>query len=281
MSCLFRIKEFYDGFTASEKKIADYILNNKDETIRLTSTQLSEITGASPATVVRFARTMGFSGYSDMKLDLAKDIDNIAQDKVNELIRSSDTMMEMVKKYSACVTQAVAGTMSLIKSSELESAVSILKKAETIYLYGVGASGLVAEDLQKKLVRINKRCNYYVDYNLGLASSIHITGRDAMLAVSYSGETREVNLSAETARRSGAKVIAVTHCGRSRLTALADINLFIPSTENEIRIGAMQSRTAQLFITDLLYMGLVRDQFGAVEKMLEDSRKIVRLLKEN
>jgi len=281
MSCISRVKEFYDVFTSSEKQIADYILANSSDALELTSVEMSEIVGVSPATVIRFSKAMGFSGYSDMKLDLARDVENLTQNEVNELIQSGDTMTEMAKKYASSFTRVITDTMSLIKDRELETAVDVLKRAETIYIYGVGASGLVAEDLQKKLVRINKRCVYYTDYNLGLASAIHITKKDAVLAISYSGQTKEVNMAAELGQKVGAKVIAISRCRKSRLTSLTDVNLFIPSTEREVRIGAMQSRTAQLFVTDLLYMGLIRDRFDAVEACLESSRKIILQLKDN
>lgn len=281
MSCLSRIEEFSPTFTSSEAQIAAYIKTHIDTVLDLTASGLADECGVSPATVIRFSRTIGFSGYGDMKLDLARDMGTTSQREMDELIHSNDSMSEIAKKYSGSLTRVIHNTMGLIKPKDLDLTISLLRNAGIIHIYGVGASGLVAEDLQKKLVRINKRCTYYSDYNLGVSGAIHIQKEDIVLAISYSGQTKEVNIPAEFAQKIGAPVIAITKCAKSKLTSLADVCLYIPTAENEVRIGALQSRTAQLFIIDLLYMGIIREQLDNVGSWLEESRGLIRKLKDN
>jgi DNA-binding MurR/RpiR family transcriptional regulator len=281
MSCISRIEEFSSAFTSSEAQIAAYIKSHMDTVLEQTASELADACGVSSATVIRFARTIGFSGYGDMKLDLARDIDTTSQREMDEMIHSNDSMSEIAKKYSGSLTRITHNTMGLIKPKDLDLTISLLRNAEVVHIYGVGASGLVAEDLQKKFVRINKRCTYYSDYNLGVSGAIHIRKKDVVLAISYSGQTKEVNIPAEFARKVGAPVIAITKCSKSKLTSLADVCLYLPNTENEVRIGALQSRTAQLFITDLLYMGVIREQLDSVGNWLEESRELIRKLKDD
>ncbi|EPS46536.1 RpiR family transcriptional regulator [Clostridium botulinum A1 str. CFSAN002368] len=92
-------------------------------------------------------------------------------------------------------------TKELVDDEKLLEAVKAIKNAETIYLYGVGASAMVAMDFQYKLLRINKKVMFQQDSHLQLAVSVHITNRDVAVAISYSGNTREVNLAVEEAKK--------------------------------------------------------------------------------
>ncbi len=280
MSCISRIQEFAPTFTASENQIADYIRSHISNTLDMTAGELAESCGVSPATVIRFSRSLGYAGYSEMKMDLARDTDLPYQHEIDELIHSNDSMMDIVKKYSSYTERTISNTMDLIKIGDLESAIRILLHAEKIYIFGIGASGLVAEDLQQKLVRINRPCVYYHDSNLGVASATHMTPKDAMLAFSFSGRTKEVNIPAEYARKKGVPVISVTKCAKSRLASLSDICLYIPNAESEIRVGAFQSRTSQLLISDLLYMGIIRKQLDKVDEYVKQSRELINMLKD-
>ncbi|MEG1875666.1 MAG: MurR/RpiR family transcriptional regulator, partial [Angelakisella sp.] len=82
MGCLSRIREFYPGFTSSEQKIADFILGNADHALECTAAELSVASGVSPATVIRFTKTIGFSGFSEMKLNLARDMEASIPDEM-------------------------------------------------------------------------------------------------------------------------------------------------------------------------------------------------------
>lgn len=254
MSCLYIIKQNLNNFTDGERKIADYILENKDDVINFSAQELADRVDGSAAGVVRFSKKLGFKGFTNLKVELAKDNEEFNND-FNEIIREDDDIKVMVKKAITANITTLEKTSSLINFDSLSEAIEILKNSKKIYIYGIGASGLVALDFQYKLLRIKKEAIYNLDSHIQLATASIIDKEDVAIGISYSGETREVTLAIDEAKRIGAKTIAITKLGRNnKLSKSADISLYIPNEEKEMRLGAISSRISALTLIDLLYL---------------------------
>ncbi len=279
MSCFYRIEQYYEHLTPTEKIIADFIMHNTAQALEAGVNDLAALCGVSPPSIIRFYRRIGYDKYSEMKVNLAMDVANTQCKCIDNLIQSSDTLENMSEKAVSSISQTLNNTLKLVKTKELRKAINAIKAAECIYLFGIGASGIAASDLFQKLIRINRRCSYFEDSNLALASAVHINSKDAAIFFSYGGKTRETNMAAQAAKKNGATCIAITTLGKSPLSSLADIVLPIPSDEPEIRIGALQSRYAQLLVLDLLYIGLIQNDLPQIEEYLEKTRAIVKGLK--
>ncbi|GKU26870.1 MurR/RpiR family transcriptional regulator [Clostridium folliculivorans] len=280
MSCITKIRQNYEYFTQTEKKIADYVIENSKDVINISTQDLAELTKTSPASIVRFSRSLGFDGFGELKIELVKSLQSFNDEEIDTILKHDDTVEEMVQKIEGRVQNTLEETVRLINFKNLQEALDSIKKAETIYLLGVGASALVAMDLQQKLLRINRRCVFSLDSNLGLATSVHITEKDVVIAISYGGRTKEVNLAVKRARDNGAKCIAITKWGKTPLASLSHISIFLPNNEGELRIGAINSRFAQLLITDIIYLGIAKENFELTEHHLRETKKIVQPLKE-
>ena len=112
-----------------------------------------------------------------------------------------------------------------------------------------------------------------------LASAALLDEQDAVIAISYSGVTRETLLAAQSAHACGAKVIAVTQGNLNPLARLADFPLCIPSEESTLRIGAMTSRNSGLLVLDLLYLGCVQKNVLQSQQSLEKTRALIHELR--
>lgn len=135
-------------------------------------------------------------------------------------------------------------------------------------------------DFQYKCSRIGIPAFYQMDSHTSLASAALLDEQDAVIAISYSGVTRETLLAAQNARACGAKVIAVTQGNpQSRLRRLADFPLRIPSEESTLRIGAMTSRNSGLLVLDLLYLGCVQRNSPQSQQSLEKTRALIHELR--
>ncbi|WP_238883010.1 MurR/RpiR family transcriptional regulator [Clostridium sp. YIM B02551] len=274
-----RIKQYATEFTQAEQKISDYILQNPEEVINFSAQQLAERTETSAASVVRFSRKLGFGGFGELKIEIAKTITNNYDDNFDAIISSEDSIIDITDKLVNKAVTSIKETQGLINFKDLEEAIEIIRKAENVYLFGVGASSLVAMDFMYKLARINKRVVYFMDSHLQLASSVHITEKDVAIGISYGGKTKEVNESISIAIEKGAKVIAITSCNKNPLSSMSDISLKVPNAEKQIRFGAISSRVAQLIITDTLFLGVAIDNLDKVENSLLETRKAVEKLK--
>ena len=278
MSCILKIREIYQQFTQTEQKIANYIINNGEEVSALSTAELGERVKTSAPSVVRFARKLGYSGFQEMKLAVAKDIalQEKQQDKVYEAVSVNDSTKEIIYKIGKENIKAIEETMSVVDEEAISKAIDAMTNANHINIYGVAASGLVGLDLQYKLMRINKKSSMYMDSHTQLASAIHMKKGDVALGISHSGRTLEVYKSIEAAKKRGAVTISITKYGKSPLSSLADINLFTASVEKNLRSGAIASRIAQLTIIDILFVGIARNKFTDITQYIQDTREIVQ-----
>lgn len=279
MNCLVKIKQLYGEFTNSEKKIADIIANEPETCIGFTSHELAKYSHTSPASVVRFAKKIGFDSYGDMKIELARNIEAASAPEISALLKSDDSLEIISKKIVNNIELALEETLDLMDFKNINQAVEAIKAADTVYLFGVGASAIVAQDLQQKLVRINKRCVFFMDYHLGLASSTHIKKEDVVIAFSYGGQTKEVNEAVVQAKKNGATCIGITKCLSNPLQSLVDIAVTLPNTEQGIRVGAVQSRYMQLLAVDILFAGIAKENFEVTEGYLVKTRELIEELK--
>ena len=272
MSCAYKIREGMASYTDTEKKLAEYILQNKGEVTLSSAQTLGERAGVSAAAIIRFAHHLGYSGFTALKVDLAGDsADEISN--FDDMISERDSMAAVVKKAEALNTMLQDQAYRLLNVESLEKAVDAMIRCRTVYLFGVSGSGI------EKLSRIDRRVVYHKDFHDQLAATAHITDQDVALAVSYSGKTREVNTAMQFAKEQGAVTIAITQFRKSPLTRYADILLYIPTTERELRLGAIASRNASLIVTDLLYMGIVKNDIEKTKEYLVKTKDAIQRLK--
>lgn len=274
MSSIFRIREGFSTYTDTEKRLADYILEHKEEVVNYSAQILGEKVNTSAAAVVRFAKKLGFKGYTALKVELAKD-QTIEQVDFDDIIKTEDTVAVMVKKANAMNLRTIEQTYKLINTDVLEEVIGKLIEADTIYLFGVGGSGVVCDDLLNKLIRINKRVIFNKDPHIQLAGAAHITSKDVAIGVSYSGNTKEINTAMSQAELMGAYTVGITQMSKSKMSKICEALLHVPSEEKELRLGAIQSRNSSLIITDLLYYGITKADIDHSKDSLRRTRDLI------
>ena len=281
LSCIYKIKQSSSSFTATEKRIAEYILNNREQALEFTAQKLAEETDTSAAALIRFAQKLGYMGITAMKLDLAKDEDE-SDELFNVLIEENDSIELMVKKVQKISERNIQQTYKLLNITNLNNAIDKVKQAKNIYLIGIGGSGIVCMDFMQKLTRINRNVIYHEDFDVLLARLAHIDKEDILIAISYSGETQMVNLAVDYAKEKYVSVIAITQYNvKSTLSKNADIKLYTPIEEKELRLGAISSRNSALVLTDLIYYGIAKENFNETKSDLTKTRSLIHKLKKN
>ena len=272
---VFRIKEHFDDFNTTEKKIAEYFIEKPDHILRLSITQLAGQIGTSQAAIVRFCKRLGYDGLKDIKTSLADDLLSAQENKEEESysdIRISDPPNDIIEKVAANHILALEETIKVLDIEEFEKAVDLLSRAHRVDVFGIGASGLVAQDLQQKLTRIDKFCLCYTDVHMQLTAAASLTEKDAAVFISYSGKTREVITCAEAVKDRKTKMIAITKFGQRPLAKIADIVLNVYSPEIAIRSGATSSRITQLAVIDMLFTNVASQHHDQLQEILQRSR---------
>jgi RpiR family carbohydrate utilization transcriptional regulator len=252
---LTRIDSVFEQLSQSEKKVADYILYQPEEIIHLSIAELAERSGSSDSSIIRFCRRIGYKGFQDLKINIAKDAMR-PEKQIQEGIELNDKVTTIKKKISESSVQAIYDTLEVLQDDELEKAIDAIAKARLIEIYGTGGSGPIALDAQHKLLKIGIKTLAYIDVFLQSMSASVLTPQDVVLAISHTGTNLDILHAAGLAREQGATVISITNFSKSPITKVAHINLFTAAPETMFRTDAMASRIAELVIIDVIYTAI-------------------------
>ena len=279
MSCLYRIKENQAHFTNTEKRIASYIIDHKMETLTMSVQELAAEVKTSPAAIIRFSKKVGYSGFSELKLALAQDRSQDTTHDFDDVITASDSLNTMIKKVEYENNMTFTKTYKLLNQKVFSEAVEKIKQARRVYLVGLGGSGIVCEDLYQKFVRVNIDVVYYQDFHLLMSALTFADENDVCIALSYSGETREVVNAQMQALERKAATIGISQVGVSSLSRYSHYMFYVPKEEQTLRLGSMSSRFAMLAITDLLYLELARKNADETRKRIIDTRRTIEKIR--
>lgn len=280
MDIVLRIKEEYRKLTKSEKKVADYFIENYKDAINESTQSIAVATDTSPATVIRFVKTLKFDGLQQLKLAIAADMDSQKLDITDEIIHQKDGLSEIVEKNKRNLINSIERLYALMDLELIEKSVDAIDSAKKVYLFGVGASGIVCYDINYKLSRIGKDVVFNNDIHLQLVNLNFITKEDACVCVSYSGNTKETVLVAEIAKKAGAKTVGICCYGRNELSKICDITLRVPHDERELRLGAISSRNTTLTLLDTIYLAITHRHYPDVLNDIESTRDLIKKLRD-
>lgn len=280
MDSLTLIKKNYDLMTNTEKIIADYILNNNDKFVKANIHDMAEELNISSASISKFVKKYCDKTFAQLKIELATNIEKEAYSRTNEIFNWANSIEEMPNNIMNSILKICSDVYKMNGIDQFISAIELINNANSVYFFGIGSSSIIISDFIQKLMRIKKLCIYSTDSNYGVLNARIATCDDIIIAVSFSGKTKEVNLAVREAKKSGAKCIAITRNSNSELAELADLILVVPSTElNATRLSPIFSRYGQLFIVDILFLGLAKKQTDSVEEILDEYQSLLAKLK--
>lgn len=276
--CLIKIKQGLETFKPSEKKIALYILERPQEIMNLSITELADKSNTSEASIVRFYKSLGLKGYQELKLAVSLEALQIHQKNkvLFEQIGVDDTPVDIITKVSSGNMQAIQDTGKILCPEELNKAIDAIDKAKSVNIFSMGASSVVALDAQYKFMRINIPTYMFFDSHIQMTSAVNLTKDDVAIGISHSGRTKEVVDALQVAKEKGTTTICITQFGDSPIVNTSDIKLFMASSENNFRSGAMASRIAQLTVIDSLFMGVACRRYDEVMETLIKTREGVK-----
>lgn len=252
---LVKIVNLLKSLTTTEQKVAAYVLEQPEEIIYLTITELAERVGVSEATVIRFCRKSGFAGFQHLKIAIAREL-NPAQSTSRDELSWADDLPTICNNVYQTIVHALTQSRTAIDEEELAKAVEAIVAARRVDLYGVGTSGMVAQIACYRLLRIGKQALAHSDPHLQCIAGTLLGPEDVAIAISHSGSTRDVLDSLEVAKKSGARTICITNFAKSPITRLADIQLLTATRETPFESGHTASIIAQLALVDALVAGV-------------------------
>lgn len=274
-----RISELNDTFTKSERALADHIVRDADSVVMKTITELAgESDSFSTASITRFCKKIGLSGYSELRLELAKEMatDNARRQIVADGENLVPGLVSTVVDASA---SAINDLKYVLSDDVIKKAVHEILSASSITLSGIGASALVAQDLRQKLLRLGIRSLFDADQDVVKVTLSSGRSKDLLIAISYSGTTRETLDAVNIAKENGMRVLAMTKKGDNPISEQADVT--VPVSENEalLREGATLSRLQMLVAVDMIYRALIMDGGVRYDLILDSWDAVNRRIK--
>ena len=253
-----QVRRSLNKLSASENRIADYVLNAPESVLSGSVRELAQNNGVSESTVVRFLHHIGYAGLKDFKIAISEervlDRGRIPDDFA---LRPNDTMHDIkCKVFSGCM-EALGDTLALLDDAEFEKAVEVLARASYVEkIFGIGGAAAAARSALHNFRKIGIRVNYIASFNFEYMQPAHFDAGDAVIAISRSGETRDVVESVKIAKQKGAVVIAISDIGESSLSKLADCRLVATSRARMFSGDSIYERMAGIAVIHALYAGV-------------------------
>lgn len=254
-SLLRQIRSLQPDLGSAMQRVAEYVLRHPERVIYLSVTEMAAECNVGEATVIRFCQQLNLSGYQDFKIKLSQSLVEPLK-SLHAVVEPDDSPKQVLDKVFQTTIVTLRDTQSVIDDEQLVRAVEILSKAARIEFVGCGGSGVVAMDAYHKFMKLGIPCGASPDaHNARQVCSVLRPG-DAVVAISYSGATRDTLRAVEIAKEAGAQVVALTRFGRTPLSQLGDAVLHTSSPESRYRAEGYYSRIAQLCIIDALFVGV-------------------------
>ncbi len=265
------IKNVMNDLPESEKKTAIFILNNPSQIVTMTASELGEASDTSSSAVIRLCKSLEISGYQELKMRILGDL-NSSHDASYSDIKKDDTIKSITQSLRNNAIKSIDETLQFLNEETIESCVDLIDKADTILVYGMGASFIAAKDAQQKFIRVNKPCYAIEDTHLNATMIANMKPNDVVIGISSSGETSETIKLVELANSKDVNTIGITKYGKTSLGKISKYNLYTPSSiETPFRSAATASRMSQLYIIDVLFMCYATSKYDSTINCLENT----------
>lgn len=277
-----RIRAGYGDMRKSEQRAADYILGHLEEARELPLDQLAKRARVSQPTVLRMVRALGFGGYRDFRYQLVSELarnlsegDFTTRPLYGYTLRPGERLEDIPGNMVAMAERMLEETLKNFSIRTYKKIVEVLRGARLIDIYSVENSEVTAQDFLAKLLYLGFSCRHFSDHYYQRISAGSLTDQDVAVGISYSGSSRDTVDVMRTAKKAGATTIVLTNFKDSPISRYADY-LICTSQEQLFYGDSIFSRTSQLLIVDMIYMGIIASDYDRYAKRLDSCEKVVR-----
>lgn len=237
----------------AERQVAEWILAHPQEALHQDTRTLAAQIGVSQPTLVRFARSLGCTGFDDFRLQLAQDIGSRPQGPPVTLatIAASADLDTLCRSFFDYALGALGQVRDRLDRAALEAAVAQLDGARQVMFFGYGNAASVAEDARRRFLRLQMLVSAATDPSLQALAAAQLHRGDVLVLVSHTGLAMGLGELVAAVRGRGARVLAIT-TSVSPLAGLADVVLAIDVPDSGDALTPGTAQLAQLAVIDLL-----------------------------
>lgn len=252
-----KLREVKKDLSAKELAVATFIQANTDALKNMSIQSLAKLNQVSTSTILRLCNKLGYSGFSDFKIDLISSLPRkLNTDVLQDDINLNDSLQDVNNKVQSMEKSSIDETHSMINLESLNKAIDLIIDSNKIIIFGASSSGLVGKELEYQLIKIKKDVSCHFDSHIQKSIANNLDGNDLIIIISHSGETPECIDLLKLAQKNNVRSIAITKMGQSQVSSLAEVILHTTSTEHVSRLIPIRSKISQISVINMLVTNL-------------------------
>ncbi len=268
LDILERIHASYYQLTATERKVADYILAQHAQVQFMSITQLADECGTAEATISRFCRSLKLKGFNAFKIELARYSAPNPVPRPQDMPK--DTLVGRSLEVGRIANDAVYQTIELVEPEQVAKAVSMIEQAPRVMCIGSGGSMLLAQECAHLFSTVTGKFYAVADSHMQMSAAATMNTEEIIILFSYSGATTGGLQILEFARERGIRTILITRFHKSPAAKLADVVLRCGSNEGPFQFGSVPAKIAQLIVVDVVFQEYLHRNRKSCEENIQN-----------
>ena len=240
------IEAVYDSFTPVEQNIANFFIHNDKET-NFSARHVAQLLFTSEATLSRFAKKCGFTGYREFVYRYQDSARSNKQNMTNSSAHILSTYQELLNK-----------SYDLVDEVKMQRISQLLTKKRRVFIYGKGSSGMAAQEIKLRFMRLGVDAEAITDNHIMRINAVMLNQTSLVIGVSVNGKREEIIQAIADAKRRGASTVLITSKIRQELEEICDEILLIPVREHLEYGNIISPQYPVLIMVDLLYANFLQ-----------------------
>ena len=272
---LIRLRGLYPSLKTALRKVADVILRQPEMAIYASVNEVAAVAAVSEATVMRFCRILGFKGFQDFKIALAREMVIPSPRFYEEVGDEGEDEVAIVRKVFQTNGVALKDTLEILEIEAMKEAAQLLLTARQIMVVGVGGSGPAVTYAGNRFLLLGLKSYMCTDFYLMMMAASMLSREDVVVAISNLGTTREIVETVGIAREQKARVVCITNNSLSPLARMSNPALVTASREVTLPEEAVASLICQIAILDALFALIGQAQGEKSREALDGMEKVM------
>ena len=248
-----KIKNNLYGMSATEKKIADYILNHEFSLENISIKELAANINVSISAISRFTKKIGYKNFQDLRVHMISPTSIDSDSYFFPVDYETDSLLAISKSIFKSGISSLTETLTVLNEESLNKAIDILAKSRFCGMFGLGGSYSIIQDALQRFIRTSLECRVYNDFHTQLLSCSRFTNEDCAFIVSHSGRNIDIMRIVDILKKHNVPIITITSDITSPLAKQSDVVFSSISEEIKYRPEALSSTISQLMIVDTLF----------------------------
>lgn len=258
-----KIISMQNNLTVSENEIAQYVMNNAEEVVTSTITNIAKSTNTSEASINRFCKKLGFKGFNSFKIALAQE--NF-YNSMKEKGASDD--VGFISSISKDYRQMIMNTSAMLDEDLLSKAVESIKKAERVYIFAYSSTSLIAQELEFKLNTIGINAKAVLDINFMRVAVTNIKKNDLAVVIAPTLLMRDIYHVLTSCKERGAQVLTITSYDSPKLNDLVDYRFVTSDKITAKNSLSLSNNIIFLFVIDIIFSMMLDSDKSLRQKKL-------------